>query len=241
MNILAIECSTEVLSVAIYANGEVRERVEEGGRRHGDRLLLLMSQVLDDVRLSRLDLDAVAFGRGPGAFTGVRMAVAAAQGIAYGLDIPALPVSSLAALAQEGFDRGAAPPLLALLDARMGEVYAGYFDVDEVGLVFAVEPERLIPPEELELPGDDVWCALGPGYRAYRAGLQARFGYRMDCLERSSFPQASTVVRLAARDLRLGRSVSASQAQPVYLRDKVAQTETERGVQRRGSVQPAPN
>ncbi len=233
MNILAIECSTEVLSVAVFANGEVRERVEEGGRRHGDRLLPLMSELLQELRLSRLDLNAVAFGRGPGAFTGVRMAVAAAQGIAYGLDIPAIPISSLAALAQEGYDRGAAPPLLAMLDARMGEVYAGYFDVDSHGLVFPVEPERLVTPDELSLPGDDVWCAIGPGYRAHRASLSARFGYRLDSLDRSSFPQASTLVRLAARDLKLGRSVSASQAQPVYLRDKVAQTESERGVQPR--------
>lgn len=235
MNILAIECSTEVLSVAVFANGEIRERTEEGGRRHGDRLLPMISAVLADVRVNKIDLSAVAFGRGPGAFTGVRMAVAAAQGIAYGLDIPALPISSLAALAQEGFDRGAAPPVLALLDARMGELYAGFFDVDEEGLVITTEDEILVRPEALALPGDDVWCALGPGHRAHRTALEERFGYRIDTLERSSFPQASSLVRLAARDLRHRRGVPAAQAQPVYLRNKVAQTETERGVVRRGA------
>ena len=107
MNLLAIECSTEVLSVAVWSAGEVCERVDVPGPRHGDRLLPLIDAVLADARISKLDLAAVAFGCGPGAFTGVRMAVAAAQGIGYGLDIPALPVSSLAALAQEGFERGA--------------------------------------------------------------------------------------------------------------------------------------
>lgn len=233
MNILAIECSTEVLSVAVFAKGEIRERNEDGGRRHGDRLLPLIAAVLADVHVLKRELTAVAFGRGPGAFTGVRMAVAAAQGIAYGLSIPALPISSLAALAQEGFDNGAAPPIVALLDARMGELYAGFFDIDADGLVVATADEQLVTPEQLLLPGDDVWCALGPGYSAHRATLHARYGYRLDTLERGSFPQASTLVRLAARDFRLGLGVPAARAQPVYLRDKVAQTELERGVVRR--------
>lgn len=232
MNLLAIECSTEVLSVAVYASGEVRERLEDGGRRHGDRLLVLIDAVLADARLSKLDLSAVAFGCGPGAFTGVRMAVAAAQGIAYGLDIPAVPVSSLAALAQEGFDRGAATPMLALADARMGEVYAGYFEVDEHGLVLPIAEECLSKPEQLVLPGDDVWCAVGPGLRAYRSVLDRRFGYRLDAIERSVYPQASAVARLGARAMRAGLSLDARRAMPVYLRNKVALTEAERAAAR---------
>jgi len=234
MNILGIECSTEVLSVAVFANGEIHERVADAGCRHGDVLLPLISSVLGEVGINKIELSAVAFGCGPGAFTGVRMAVAAAQGIAYGIGIPALPISSLTALAQEGFDRGAAPPLLALLDARMGELYAGFFEVDGEGLVYPSAAQILVTPEELQLPGDDVWCALGPGYRAHQHSLQGRFGYRIDSLGRMSYPQASTLVRLAARDLRQGLGVAAHLAQPVYLRDKVAQTERERGVVRRG-------
>ena len=232
MNLLAIECSTEVLSVAVIAGGEIRERLEDGGRRHGDRLLVMIDAVMADARLSKLDLQAVAFGCGPGAFTGVRMAVAAAQGIAYGLDIPALPVSSLAALAQEGFDRGAATPILALADARMGEVYAGFFEVDESGLAVAVADERLCKPEQLKLPGDDVWCAVGPGLRAYRKLLDEQLGYRMDAIERSIYPQASAVARLGARALRAGLGLEARQAMPVYLRNKVALTESERAAAR---------
>jgi len=124
--------------------------------------------------------------------------------------------------------------LLALLDARMGELYAGFFEVDEEGLVYPSAAQILVTPEELRLPGDDVWCALGPGYRVHQASLQGRFGYRLDSLGRMSYPQASTLVRLAARDLRLGLGIPAHLAQPVYLRDKVAQTERERGVVRRG-------
>lgn len=230
MKILAIECSTEVLSVAVYQGGEVHQREAPGGERHGDHLLALIDAVLADAGISRLDLGAVAFGRGPGAFTGVRMAVAAAQGIAYGLDIPAVPVSSLAALAQEAYGRGAAPPLLSLLDARMGEVYAGGFDVDADGLVIARDEERLCRPEQLELPGDDVWSAFGPGERAHHAQLDAALGYRLDALSRTLWPSARAIARLAARALRTdaAAAVSAAAAQPVYLRDKVAETEAER-------------
>ena len=228
MNILAIECSTEVLSVAVYASGSLYERIEDSGRRHGDRLLPLIDELLAAAQCPRLALDAVAFGCGPGAFTGVRMAVAAAQGIAYGLGIPALPVSSLAALAQEGYERGAATPILALADARMGEVYAGYFDVDEYGLVVPSADECLAAPQALTLPGDDVWCAIGAGYRVHRELLRSRFGYRLDALDRSVYPQASAIARLGARRLRAGLGVDAQHALPVYLRDKVAQTEAER-------------
>ncbi len=230
MKILAIECSTEVLSVAVYKGGEVLQREAPGGERHGDHLLGLIDAVLADAGIARLDLSGVAFGRGPGAFTGVRMAVAAAQGIAYGLDIPAIPISSLAALAQEAHARGAATPLLALLDARMGEVYAGGFDVDVDGLVTARDEERLSRPEQLELPGDDVWSAFGPGERAYHAQLDAALGYRLDALPQALWPSARAIARLAARELRANAAagLSAAAAQPVYLRDKVAETEAER-------------
>lgn len=228
MNILAIECATEVLSVALYASGKVMERVESAGRRHGDRLLPLIDAVLDDAGCSKLELNAVAFGSGPGAFTGVRMAVAAAQGIAYGLDLPAIPISTLAALAQEGYSRGAAAPILALLDARMGEVYAGYYGIDADGLAVELAPPRLCDPNALLLPGDDVWCALGPGLQVYRPALKAALGYRLDALDRSVYPQAAAVARLAAAALRRGQGVPAAQALPQYLRDKVALTEAER-------------
>jgi tRNA threonylcarbamoyladenosine biosynthesis protein TsaB len=232
MKILALECSTELLSVAVYGGGELSQRIDDAGNRHGDRLLRLIDAVLVDARVSKLDLGAVAFGCGPGAFTGVRMAVAAAQGIAYGLDIPALPVSSLAALAQEAFDRDAATPILALADARMGEVYAGYFDVDDAGLVMAIGDEQLATPDSMSLPGDDVWCAVGPGFRVYRAALEARFGYRLDAFRHAALPHASAIARLGARALRAGLAVPAHQALPVYLRDKVALTEVERAAAR---------
>lgn len=228
MNLLAIECSTEMLSVAAWASGEVCEHVVDAGVRHGDRLLPLIDAVLAEARLDRMDLHGVAFGCGPGAFTGVRMAVAAAQGIAYGLDIPALPVSSLAALAQQGYERGAVAPILALADARMGEVYAGGFEVDAEGLVYAIADERLVAPGELDLPGDNVWCAVGPGERAYRELLRERFGYRLDRVDAAVYPQAASIARLGARALRAGQGVPAHLALPVYLRDKVALTEAER-------------
>lgn len=232
MNILAIECATEVLSVALWSDARLRERVSSATREHGRHLLPTLDGLIAEAGLTRAQVDAIAFGQGPGAFTGVRMAVAAAQGLAYGLDKAAVPVSSLAALAQEAFDRGAAPPILALLDARMGELYVGRFEVGADGLVVALGEEELCTPQALALPGDDIWCAAGPGWQAQRSVLSARFGARLDALERSVYPQAGAVARLAQRALREGAAVRAHAAQPVYLRDKVAYTEAERAAQR---------
>ena len=124
MNLLAFETSTEACSVAIWRDGEVLERHEVAPRRHAELVLPWAEGLLAEAGLSRTMLDAVAVGRGPGAFTGVRLGIATAQGIALALDLPMLPVSTLAALAMAAPEPG---PVLAAIDARMGEVYVGAF------------------------------------------------------------------------------------------------------------------
>ena len=147
MNLLAIETATEACSVAVLVGGQVRERFAIAPRRHAELVLPWAEELLAEAGIARSALDAIAVGRGPGAFTGVRLAIALAQGIALALDRPLLPVSTLAVLAAQGPDG----PVLAALDARMGEVYLGAFQV-QGGDVIALAPENVGTPHTIAMP-----------------------------------------------------------------------------------------
>lgn len=229
MNLLAIESSTEQLSVALLSDGEVRAREASEPRRHAALLLPLIEGLLADAGIGRRQLDAIAFGCGPGAFTGVRLATSAAQGLGFGLDRPVLGVSSLHALALAARQSGAAAPLLTLLDARMGELYAAMWaQDDDSGGLLRMGEECLVSPAGLEIPGDDVWCVVGSGWQAHRVALEARFGVQLQGLDQPVLPHAREVVLAALARFRSGERPSAFEAMPVYLRDKVAQTTAER-------------
>lgn len=228
MNLLAIESSTEQLSVALLSDGEVRAREASEPRRHAALLLPLIEGLLADAGIGRRQLDAIAFGCGPGAFTGVRLATSAAQGLGFGLDRPVLGVSSLNALALAAHHSGAVAPLLTLLDARMGELYAATWAQDDAGGLLRVGEEGLVAPAALEIPGDDVWSVVGSGWHAHRAVLETRFGMRLQGLEQPLLPHAREVALIALGRLRNGERPTAFEAMPVYLRDKVAQTTAER-------------
>ena len=220
--ILAIETSTERCSVALLHNGVVTERAIEGAKRHAQSVLVFVDALLKEAGVAKTQLDAVAFGRGPGAFTGVRLAVAVAQGFAYALDIPALPVSTLAATAFDAFT--AAPelqskPLLVALDARMGEVYVGRFAYQasnsNEGSVVALDIERVCKPEALVLNAREP--SVGSGALCYADKFAP-------LLELNAVPRASAIALLS----RLVKPVLAEQALPVYLRDHVALSIRER-------------
>jgi len=230
MNLLAIETATESCSAAVLAGERLVGRSELAPRRHAELLLPMCEQVLAEAGLRRHDLDAIAVGCGPGAFTGVRLAISAAQGIALALDIPVVPVSSLAALAMQAPANGA--PILAVIDARMGEVYAGQFRRNDAGLVERIAAETVGPAAALPAFGGGAWNVIGSGWSSYRDALLAKLASppRWDDGER--FPQAVDVARLAVADLRAGLAVAAEEALPVYLRDKVALTLAEQGKQR---------
>jgi len=161
-------------------------------------------------------------GRGPGAFTGVRLGVSVAQGLALGLDIPVVPVSSLAALAQDA-------PLgdglvLAVIDARMGEVYAGTYRRGSDGLVDVIGEETVDRAEKLILQKSKQWSVIGSGWDAYRDALAARLSGPPAWADGARYPQARQIARLAQPQFAAGRGVSPEYALPVYLRDKVALT-----------------
>lgn len=220
--ILAIETSTERCSVALLHRGEVTERAIEGAKRHAQSVLVFVDALLSEAGVAKTQLDAVAFGRGPGAFTGVRLAVAVAQGFAYALDIPALPVSTLAATAFDAFTIAPelqARPLLVALDARMGEVYAGRFAYHTNGLseawVVAIDAEQVCRPDALDL--NALEACVGSGALCYPEKFTLR-------LAQTAVPRASAIALLS----RTVPPVLAEHALPVYLRDHVALSIRER-------------
>jgi tRNA threonylcarbamoyladenosine biosynthesis protein TsaB len=222
MKLLAIETATENCSVALLHDGEVIDRSELAPRRHAELVLPMVEELLDEAGVTRRQLDAIAVGRGPGAFTGVRLAISVAQGLALALDIPVVPVSSLAALAMQAPDNGAA--ILAAVDARRGEIYAGAFGFDAHGLVRPLDEERVLVASDLPLPEAEAWNVIGTGWHAYADAISDRLPSAPRWTDGGRFPQAQDVARLAAPLFAAGQGVPPEQALPVYLRDKVALT-----------------
>ena len=222
MNLLALDTSTESCSAALLCGESLLERSELAPRRHAELILPMIDSLLAEAGLSRRALDGIAVGRGPGAFTGVRLAISVAQGLALGLDIPVVPVSSLAALAQDvPFD---ATNILAVIDARMGEIYAGTFRRGAHGLVEALGDESVGLAEKLILPQSTQWSIIGSGWDAYREALATRLPAAPHWADGTRYPQARVIARLAQPQFAAGRGVSPEYALPVYLRDKVALT-----------------
>jgi tRNA threonylcarbamoyladenosine biosynthesis protein TsaB len=221
MNLLAIETATECCSVALLAGERLIARSEMAPRRHAELLLPMCEDVLTEAGLARTDLDVLAVGRGPGAFTGVRLAVSAAQGIALALDIPVVPVSSLAALALQAPDDGA--DVLAVIDARMGEVYAAMFRWVN-GRIEAITDETVGSAAALRLPGAAPLNVIGTGWTSYRDAIAKILPKPPRWAEGDRYPQAADVARLAAPIAEAGEGVAADSVLPVYLRDKVALT-----------------
>ena len=213
-NILAIETSSEACSAALSANGVVYERTEHAPRQQSSLILAMVEAVLDEAGLDRSELGAVGFGRGPGAFTGVRIATGIAQGIAYAVDCPAVPVSSLQALAASV--EGAC---LVATDARMGEIYCGIYDAQNQ----LIGEEHVLKPLDWDLPESGDWVLVGDGWAAYEADLMPKVSHLNVQKSGDDFPQARAILDLTIKALARGEGVPAEQALPVYLRDNVAQ------------------
>lgn len=226
MKLLAFETATEACSVAVWVDGQVRERFEIAPRRHAELALPWAEALMADAGIARAQLDAVAVGRGPGAFTGVRLAVSLAQGIALALDRPVVPVSTLAVLAMQG--QG---DTLAAIDARMGEVYIGAFARDSAG-VTALGPEAVCAPDQADLPLEGTWQGVGTGFDAVDGALRRRFATLSTSVDASALPHASDLARLAAIAFARGEAVAPERAEPAYLRNQVALTLSEQAALR---------
>ena len=226
MKLLAFETATEACSVAVLVDGEVRERFEIAPRRHAELALPWAEALLAEAGIARAQLDAIAVGRGPGAFTGVRLAIALAQGIALALDRPVIPVSTLAALAMHA----GGEHRIAAIDARMGEVYLGLFVRDGDDLR-ALGEEIVVAPDQAPLPEGEGWSGAGTGFAAADGALKARFAGHLTAVDTSALPRAGDIARLAALAYARGEAVAPERAEPAYLRNNVALTIAERAAQ----------
>ncbi|MET0066353.1 MAG: tRNA (adenosine(37)-N6)-threonylcarbamoyltransferase complex dimerization subunit type 1 TsaB [Candidatus Thiodiazotropha sp.] len=223
MKILAIETATEACSAALLIDQSLSLRHEIKPRGHSELVLGMMDALLAEAGVSLRALDALAFGRGPGSFTGVRIATGVIQGAALGADLPVLPVSTLGALAQRGYRELGQECLLPAYDARMGELYWAAYRVGQQGLVEPVIEEQVATAGQVSLPDGEGWYGVGSGWGCCAEPLQARLGGRLRGFTDVFHCSAEDVVRLAAEEFRQGRAVSPEQALPVYLRNQVAQ------------------
>jgi tRNA threonylcarbamoyladenosine biosynthesis protein TsaB len=220
MKLLAIDTATEQCSVALAVDGALITRLVPTARNHADMILPMVDAVLDEAKLKLSALDGLAFGRGPGSFTGVRIAVGVIQGLAYASGLPVAGVSNLAAVAQQAAEKYSLPTgalILVCMDARMNEVYWAIYRVGPV--VELVSEERVAAPESVSIYDNQIAIGVGTGWAAYPV-LQARFpNLKIDA---AMLPRATEIARLGEAALQAGLGVRADQAQPVYLRDDVA-------------------
>ncbi len=222
--LLALETATDLCACALLHRGRITLREHLAPRRHGDLLLADCQRLLAEAGLVPSDLDAIAFGRGPGAFTGLRIAVGAAQGMGLALDLPLVPVSTLALMAAGAHRRLGARHVLTVLDARMGEVYWGAWHIDDDGEPQPLGEERLSAPEAVTLPHHDApWHAVGSGWAAHPQALARGTGLDPARARPHWYPSAWDLALLGARRLAAGDTVSAEAARPTYLRQRVIQ------------------
>lgn len=238
MRVLAIDTATEACSAAILVAGEVYERFLIAPRRHSALILPMVEEVLAEAGVSLCQLDGLAFGRGPGSFTGVRIATGVIQGLALASDLPVAPVSTLAALAQGAFRPGAPECIVAALDARMGEVYLGIYTMggiytpDEIYapgptvvcqgiIVQPLRPEAVIDPAAISASLTGAWTGVGSGFKTHGVALCKSLAGSPSRIEPETYPHARDVALLGLETLRKGRGVRAEEALPVYLRDRV--------------------
>jgi tRNA threonylcarbamoyladenosine biosynthesis protein TsaB len=230
MRVLAVDTATEGCSVALLRGDEVIGRFAELGRSHAQQVLLMVEEVLAEAGVSLSMLDGIAASIGPGAFTGVRISVAVAQGLAFGADLRVVPITTLEALAMQAMQDGAAGAL-ACLDARMGEVYWGCFVADPATGLAASSPACVGPPDKVMLPdsaaGAGAYRGIGRGFAAY-PGLATLPGLQLRPEDSRALPNAREMARLGALRFQAGRGFDPADLTPLYLRDKVALTEAER-------------
>jgi tRNA threonylcarbamoyladenosine biosynthesis protein TsaB len=235
MKLLAVDTATEACSAALFIDGAVHEQFELASKKHTQLILPMIDSLMAEAGLRPSDLDALAFGRGPGSFTGLRIATGVIHGIALAADLPVVPVSTLAALAQDYFANKAAAPVaesspkvaFTAMDARMGEIFWGVYRYDPSGFVTLLGREAVTPAEHVEFPALSG-IGLGSGWAAYPAVLSNRLAGWVCQIESAFWPRAGVIAQLASHDYAQGLAVPVEQAMPVYLRDKVAKKESER-------------
>jgi tRNA threonylcarbamoyladenosine biosynthesis protein TsaB len=229
MRVLALDAATEACSVALLVNGAIISRTIESGKSTAVKILSMAEEVMAEAQVSLSMLDGIAASIGPGAFTGVRISVAVAQGLAFGADLKVVPVTTLEALALQALEDPDSCAL-ACLDARMGEVYWGCFAWDAACGVRQSGALRVGLPGSVSLDPSVQYVGVGRGFSAYPV-LATLPGVRTDAARSAALPNAREIARLGALRLEAGEALDAADLKPLYVRDRVAFTVAERAAQ----------
>ncbi len=223
MKILALETSTEYCSVALNLDGKIIEKFELVGQKHSELLIAMLADLLRDANVKLADMDGIAYGSGPGSFTGVRIACGTTQGLALGANLPVFGVCTLLALAQAS----AHTKVIAALDARMGEIYHAAYEMCD-GIWTTVSEPCLCKAENAPPVFGDDWQGVGSGFATYGEVLQQHYAGQLCGVDGTAVPHAAAIAALAATGFAQGLGQDAALAQPLYLRDKVALKTVER-------------
>lgn len=220
MNILALDTSSSACSIALQHGDVISIRHEIAPMQQAKLILPMIQDLLAASSLSIKDLDAIAYGAGPGSFTGIRIASSVAQGLSFPSNIPVVPVSSLAAMAQSAFLEHQHQRLLVAVDARMDQIYWAIYDIDSAGLANLMGEERLCYPNEvLTLSENEQFgIGIGDGWTKYQDILTAQLGIKPTSIYPNQLPSAEAILKLALQKLHKGEKVASSLALPVYLR-----------------------
>lgn len=227
MKLLAVDTSTEACSAALYIDGQVLERFQLAPRTHTKLIMSMIDSLMAEAQITRTQLDGLAFGRGPGSFTGIRIATGVIHGLALGLDLPVVPVSTLAALAQDYFSKQPEDVAFVCMDARMDEVFWGVYQRVTDGSVELLGKEVVSPADAVMYP-ELKGAGVGSGWKIYQQTLINRLKRWVTQIETDSLPSSAAIAQLGVKDFNKGLAVDVELAQPVYLRDKVAKKESER-------------
>lgn len=212
--ILAFDTSTELCSVALsYVDGIITLQ-KDAPRQHNELILPMIDELLQQANLKLTQLDAIAFGCGPGSFTGVRLAASIAQGLAYGANLPVIPVSTLRILAQTAYDKFSCSQVLVVLDARMEQIYWGAYKIID-GLMEEVIPDAIVAPDKISFSQDGNWIGVGNGWEVYHAELQKNC--HVTAIKSEILPEACSMIKLAQTAFEQHKTVAPQFALPVYL------------------------
>lgn len=223
MKILAFDTSTTLCSAALYDGGQTHTKEIEAGRKHSELLLPMINDILAESETSLTQLDGIAFGAGPGSFTGLRIACGVAQGLAFATDLPVIGISTLEAVAK----KANAQKTIVALDARMGEIYhAAYIRLND-GFE-TVSPPTLCQPQNTPAIEGNHWLGCGSGFEVFQEVLSTHYQDNLTEIKSDITPHALAIAQLAASQFNQGNYTDPADASPIYIRNKVALKESER-------------
>lgn len=234
-NFLAIDTSTEACSVALKVGDKIYEEYQVAPRQHGELVLPMIDKLLKAANIRLTDLDCIAYGQGPGAFTGLRICISIVQGLAFGANVPVIGCSSLQTMAQLAYSLSASSThVISAIDARMGEVYWGQYQVQD-GIMTLVGKEAVLEPTKVAILDEDgdiddiSYYATGSGWDTYAEVMTNALPQPITIESEVSFPKASAMFPWVELQFQLGLAVAPEQAQPVYLRNNVAKKKAQQG------------